>query len=120
MCGATAMQFRLALAGRVEELPSPGGGFEKRVVIGVTGGLFFEPEVRTPSLADAALVGLGRSLQVINGTIEGVAAIVKSQISACNLQGPVGIAQVSAEGCIAGRTAIRVAHRDHLGGDRVS
>lgn len=90
-------EFRLALAGRVEELPSPGGGYEKRVVIGVTGGLFFEPVVRTPSLADAALVGFGRSLQVIDGTIEGVAAIVTSQISACNLQGPVGIARVSGE-----------------------
>lgn len=90
-------EFRVALSGRIEELPSPEGGFEKRVVIGVTGGLFFEPEVRTPSLADAARVGIGRSLQVIVGTIEGVAAIVTSQISACNLQGPVGIARVSGE-----------------------
>ena len=83
------------IAGRVEELQLPEGGFEERVVIGVSGGLFFVPESRSPNPFDAILIGIERTYLVIDGTLNGIAAIATAQISACNLQGPVGIARVS-------------------------
>ncbi len=98
-------QFGLSLAGRAETLPKPDGGFETRVLVGVTGGLFFEPATRLPGLFEAVSIGAVRTASVLTGTIDGVVAIATAQISSCNLQGPVGIARVSGAAAAQGTLA---------------
>ncbi len=89
--------FDVSLQGRKETISLPGGGFEERILVGVNGGLFFEPVTVKPAPLDAMLIGSMRTLGVITGTIDGVGAIISAQISSCNIQGPVGIARVSGQ-----------------------
>ena len=48
----------IALAPRRMDLPSPEGGFETRWLIGITGGLFFEPEVTRVGPGQALWAGV--------------------------------------------------------------
>ena len=50
----------VSLLPRRTDLPLPDGAFETRYLIGVTGGLLFEPGTRTPGLGRAIGHGLGK------------------------------------------------------------
>jgi regulator of sigma E protease len=73
------------------------GGFEKKVSIGVVGGLAFNPVAYTPTPWAAVWIGVQRTWLVITGSIEGIYHMIAGNISATNLQGPLGIAQVSGD-----------------------
>ncbi|MEM9012161.1 MAG: RIP metalloprotease RseP [Pseudomonadota bacterium] len=72
-------------------------GFEKRVIIGVTIGPVLTPLGETPDPFTALWFGVQRMLQVITGSINGLYHMIAGDVSATNLQGPIGIAQVSGE-----------------------
>ncbi len=78
------------------------GGFEKRVAIGITGGFAFNPQTYTPTPWNAVWIGMQRTWMVISGSIEGIYHIIVGNIGADNLQGPLGIAQVSGDTATAG------------------
>ena len=88
-------EFRVDLFAREETVQGADGSLEQRRLIGITGALFFEPERVTPSVGDAILIGFSRTTGIITGTVQGVAAMLSARISACNLQGPIGIARIS-------------------------
>ena len=90
-------ELNISVAAREESVPLPDGSYESRMLLGINGGLFFEPQTVTPSIADAVLNAAARTAFVVTGTVDGVTAIVARQISACNLQGPVGIARVTGQ-----------------------
>ena len=79
------------------DLPLPDGGFETRWLIGLSGGMAFEPAVTTPSLFEAAGYGVDQIRFIITSSISGLYHMVAGKISTCNLSGPIGIAEVSGQ-----------------------
>ena len=88
--------FETYLAGRKTDFGLP-GETEQRVMIGISGGLFFAPETYTPGPFEALGYGALQAWRIISGTFIALYEIVASKISTCNLLGPVGIAEVSGE-----------------------
>lgn len=87
--------FPLSLTPRVMDMPLEDGGFEKRYLIGVSGGLFFVPE--TESLGPVAALGFGVDQvgSIIRQSLSGLYHMITGAISSCNLSGPIGIAETS-------------------------
>ena len=77
------------------DLPLPEGGFETRWLIGLSGGLVFEPETRTPGPLEAIRLGVDQTFSIIRTNLSGLWHMITGSISSCNLQGPIGIAEVS-------------------------
>lgn len=88
--------FETYLAGRMTDFGLP-GEMEQRVMIGISGGLFFAPETYTPGPITAVGYGALQAWRIISGSFIALYEIVASRISTCNLLGPVGIAEVSGE-----------------------
>lgn len=80
---------------RRTDLPTGDGGFETRWLVGVSGGVFFEPETVTPSLWQAMSDAVAQINRIITASLSGLYHMVSGAISTCNLSGPVGIAQAS-------------------------
>jgi regulator of sigma E protease len=87
--------IEIALAPRRMDLPSPEGGFETRWLIGVTGGLFFSPEIERVGLGQAVTAGASTVVLVVRTSLSGLWHMITGAISSCNLQGPIGIAETS-------------------------
>ncbi len=88
-------EFDIALVPRRMDLPLPEGGFETRWLIGLSGGLFFEGETRTPGPFEAGWMGVEQTWRIIGTSLSGLAHVITGAISTCNLRGPVGIAETS-------------------------
>ena len=71
------------------------GGFETRWLIGVTGGLFFDPEITRVGLGEAITAGGSTVVNVVQTSLSGLWHMITGAISSCNLQGPIGIAETS-------------------------
>ncbi len=97
--------FDVVLAARTLDMPDGQGGFEKRVLIGITGGLFFEPETVTPGIFEALGLGISQTGRIVSSSLNGLWHMISGTISACNLQGPVGIAKVSGDAASQGFTS---------------
>ncbi len=85
----------VTLTPRRVDLPLPEGGFETRWLIGITGGLVFEPETRAPTFGEAASTGVGQVGYIITSSLSGLWHMITGAISSCNLRGPIGIAETS-------------------------
>lgn len=85
----------VTLAPRRVDLPMAEGGFETRWLIGLTGGLAFEPETRDPGVLEAAWLGVRQTGMIIQTSLSGLWHMVTGAISSCNLRGPLGIAESS-------------------------
>ncbi|QXT38473.1 RIP metalloprotease RseP [Gymnodinialimonas ceratoperidinii] len=85
----------LTLAPRSTDLPTAEGAFETRWLIGITGGLIFEPETVSVGPWDALTYGANQTWFIINSSLSGLKHIITGAISTCNLQGPLGIAETS-------------------------
>jgi regulator of sigma E protease len=73
------------------------GGFERRVMIGVAGAPLYLPATETPAPWTALGYGIERTWAVITQSLNGIRSIITGAIGAENLQGPLGIAQISSE-----------------------
>jgi regulator of sigma E protease len=73
------------------------GGFERRVMIGVAGAPLYLPATETPAPWTALAYGVERMAAVVVQSLNGIRSIVTGAIGAENLQGPLGIAQISGE-----------------------
>ena len=87
--------IEVTLTPRRTDLPLADGSFETRYLIGVTGGLLFEPRTGFPGLGHAMGVGVQETLDIIRLSLSGVYHIAAGLISSCNLSGPIGIAETS-------------------------
>jgi regulator of sigma E protease len=87
--------FVLALAPRRMDLPLPEGGFETRWLLGVSGGMFFEPATVTPTPWAALSAGIDQTWFIVTSSLSGLYHMVTGAISTCNMSGPIGIAEVS-------------------------
>ena len=97
--------FDATLSARRTDLPKPGGGFETRWLIGVTGDLFFAPATRTPGPLEALGIGARQSAEIVTQSLSGLWHMVTGAISSCNLRGAVTIAETSAAAAQGGATS---------------
>lgn len=86
--------LELVLSPRSTDMPTE-DGFETRFLIGITGGLFFEPEIENVGLWDATSYGVSQTGFIIESSLSGMWHMITGAISTCNLQGPIGIAETS-------------------------
>lgn len=87
----------LTLTPRRVDMPLADGGFETRWLLGVSGGLAFEPERRTPGLFEAISLGAQQIWFLVTSSLSGLWHMLTGAISTCNLQGPLGIAETSGD-----------------------
>ena len=87
--------LELALTPEVMDYPNSEGGFDQRVLIGVGGGFYFEPATETPSILTALEIGTTQVYTVMASSLNGLKHMILGKISVKNLQGPIGIAQIS-------------------------
>jgi regulator of sigma E protease len=87
--------IEVTLTPRRTDLPTPDGGFETRWLIGVTGGLSFEPVRENVGPLAALGYGAEQTLFVVQSSLSGLWHMITGAISSCNLQGPIGIAETS-------------------------
>ena len=92
----------LTLTPRRADLPDMKGGFTTRWLIGVSGGLLFDPTRRSAGLIEAAQLSVQQSWLMAKTNLNGIAQIVAGTISTCNLSGPVGMAKVASAAATAG------------------
>ena len=101
-----ALQFKVWRAGQFldltmtpdrRDLPKDGGGFETRWLVGMSGGLVFEPETRTPGPFEAIKLGGERTWSAGVTNLSFLWNIIVGNVSSCNVSGPIGIAKVSGD-----------------------
>jgi regulator of sigma E protease len=85
------------IAPRERDADDGDGGFERRVMIGVAGAPLYLPATETPSPWEAVGFGATRMVEIIVQSLNGLKHIITGAIGADNLQGPLGIAQISGE-----------------------
>src|SRR5690606_24010741 len=73
------------------------GALERRVRMGVAGASLYLPATETPAPWTALALGAGRTLDVIVMSLTGLGHILTGALGTENLQGPIGIAQLSGE-----------------------
>ncbi len=88
-------QIEVGLTPRRVDLPLEDGGFETRWLIGISGGLIFDPATRMPGLGESVKAGVDQVAYIITASISGLYHMITGAISSCNLRGPIGIAEVS-------------------------
>ena len=59
--------------------------------------MFFDPVRHDITVKESLLLGVKQSWDVINSSVVGLSGIISGAISSCNLQGPIGIAEVSGD-----------------------
>lgn len=90
------------LAPREQDLPTE-TGYEKRWMIGVTGGgTYFAPATRATGPVEALGIGAGRTWDIIASSVSGLWAMVSGQIGTCNLGGAISIAESTGQAASAG------------------
>ncbi len=87
--------LELPIQPKKREYPDGQGGFEERVMIGVSGSGVILPAMETPGPIQALKLGVTRVGDVIDMSLNGLKHIILGNLSPKNLQGPVGIAQMS-------------------------
>lgn len=87
--------LEVTLTPRRTDLPLADGTFETRYLIGIGGDFFFQPTTRTPSPVEALNEGASQVWFVARSSISALTHMVGGSISACNLRGPIGIAETS-------------------------
>lgn len=87
--------FDVTLTPKRRDLPLPEGGFETRWLLGISGGLFFEPATTSPGVGASLVYGVQQTGFIISSSLSGLWNIITGAISSCNISGPVGIAKTS-------------------------
>ncbi len=79
----------------LREYPDGNGGFEERIMIGISGAFAFTPATETPSVWFAAYRGARQVVRVLDTSLNALRHMIIGNLSPSNLQGPLGIAQMS-------------------------
>ena len=91
------------LVPRMQDLPANGGGYERRWLIGVTGGdSFFTPATRRAGPVEALWLGAVQTWGIIASSVSGLWAMISGQIGTCNLGGAISIAESTGHAASAG------------------
>ncbi|MEM6694129.1 MAG: RIP metalloprotease RseP [Pseudomonadota bacterium] len=77
------------------DLPLADGSFETRWLIGITGGLIFEPQTATPGIGETFSYGVNQTWFIVKTSLSGLYNMTIGAIDKCNLRGVIGIAETS-------------------------
>lgn len=95
--------FDLTLTPRRRDTPLPdGSGFETRWLLGLTSSLPFEMATRSPGAWEAVSLSAWQMWDMVGTTFSGLWHMVAGQISACNMSGVIGMAEVMGDAAKAG------------------
>ena len=87
------------------DLPKADGSFETRWLIGINGGLIFEPEVRRPGPIEAVSLAVTKTWFLAKLNMNGIAQVIGGSISSCNISSPIGMAKAASAAVSAGPDA---------------
>ena len=87
----------IALTPRRVDVPLAQGGFETAWRVGISGGLAFDAAREPVGPVDAALLSARAVWRTVQVSVSGLYNVVTGGISACNITGPVGLANISAD-----------------------
>jgi regulator of sigma E protease len=87
--------LEITITPRRTDLPKPEGGFETRWMVGLGGGPAILPALRTPGPIEGVSIAAAQVWGVITTSLSGLWHMAAGNISTCNLQGPLGIAETS-------------------------
>ena len=91
------------LVPKMQDLPAEGGGYERRWLIGVTGGdSFFSPAMRRAGPVESLGLGVTQTWNIIGSSLSGMWAMISGQIGTCNLGGAISIAESTGHAASAG------------------
>ncbi|MEM9249168.1 MAG: RIP metalloprotease RseP [Pseudomonadota bacterium] len=93
--GGTSMEF--SIAPRPVDLPLDEGGFERRWLIGITGGQSYELATEIAGPLQAFGYGVNQTWFIMSSSLSGLWHMITGAISTCNLSGPIGIAETSGQ-----------------------
>jgi regulator of sigma E protease len=88
-----------------EDVPTEGGGFETRWLMGLSGGIVFVPTTRPAGPVEVLELGALQTYEVGLTSLSGIWHVLTGAISTCNLRGPIGIAETSGAAAAAGIAA---------------
>jgi regulator of sigma E protease len=98
------VEFDVTLKSKAVALPGPDGSFTNRRLVGISSAMFFEPGTLPLPFITALKAAAARTWFIIKISLAGLSEMVLGKISACNLSGPVAIAetagQVASQGTI--------------------
>jgi regulator of sigma E protease len=94
--------FDITITPNRRDIPKDGGGFETRWLIGLSGGLIFDPEVRRAGPVEALGLAVDRSWFAATTSLSGLWHVITGAISSCNISGPIGMAQVMGQAATQG------------------
>lgn len=92
----------LTLTPTRRDVPKADGGFETRWLLGLTGGLLFEPELRRAGPLETLQLAVEQSWFVGKTSLSGLWHVVTGSISTCNISGPIGMAEVMGDAARSG------------------
>lgn len=98
-------QITLDLTPKRMDLPLNDGGFETRWLIGIIGGMVFEPETKSPGVIKSIGHGAEQTYFIVKSSLSGLYHMATGAISSCNMRGPIGIAQTSGQVASQGLTS---------------
>jgi regulator of sigma E protease len=95
-------EANFTLVPREQDLPTE-AGYERRWMIGVTGGgSYFDPAIRAAGPLESLGLGARRTWDIIASSVSGLWAMVSGQIGSCNLGGAISIAETTGQAASAG------------------
>ena len=88
---------------KMQDLPAAEGGYERRWLIGVSGGdSFFSPAMRRAGPLESLWLGMTQTWGIIGSSLSGMWAMISGQIGTCNLGGAISIAESTGHAASAG------------------
>ncbi|MDF1872658.1 RIP metalloprotease RseP [Vannielia sp.] len=82
---------------RETPVPLPDGSFETRYLIGINGGLAFEPATVQRGVWGSASYGVRQTWFIVTSSISGLYNMIAGNISSCGLSGPIKIATTAGQ-----------------------
>ena len=91
------LEFEVTLKSKPVAIPGPDGSFTNRRLVGISGAMFFEPGTEPLPFVTALQAAVARTWFIIKISLAGLSEMVLGKISACNLSGPVAIAETAGQ-----------------------
>ena len=92
----------LSLTPHRRDIPLLEGGFETRWLIGLSGGLLFDPATRRAGIWETLEMSAGQAWFVSKSSLSGLWHVITGAISSCNIAGPIGMAEVMGDAARSG------------------
>jgi regulator of sigma E protease len=92
----------LTLTPNRRDIPKADGSFETRWLVGLSGGLLFDPETRRAGVLETVTLAVEQTWFVAKASLSGLWHVVTGAISSCNISGPIGMAEVMGDAARSG------------------